>query len=137
MLNRTQELSPRLDADSVEGIDDAEDENVVTLVVPDGMEPGYILLVELDDGEEIEVPIPADLHPGDEFEILVGPSNGHESVKEPPTVPESHLPIEAHTRPQEPVAASRDDISESAGRELRTAAQRDDLAARTGRGLAG
>ena len=97
---------------------ETDDEDVVTLTVPDGMAGGDILLLELDDGEEMEVPIPAGLNEGDEFEI---------DLDNPPAVLARPDPAELVEPP--PLPKRLDPHFDSTGRELRTAAQRDDQAA--------
>ena len=124
LLKQTQALSPMNAVEQAEeASEDAEDEDKITLTVPDGMVPGdNILLVELDDGEEIEVLVPDNLRPGDKFDILVGPSTtAHDSVKQTP------MPTDAAACV--PVDARLHEAFESAGRELRTAAQRNDMTA--------
>jgi hypothetical protein len=120
LLKQTQVLSPRNAVEQAEeASEDPEDEDKITLTVPDGMSPGEILLVELDDGEEIEVPVPDDLRPGDTFDILVGPSIAYDSVKQ--------MPMPTNAAECVPIGARLDEAFESAGRELRTAAQRNDM----------
>ena len=45
---------------------------LITIAVPDGVEPGQALLVTGPDGEEIEVIVPEGVGAGDSFEVDVG-----------------------------------------------------------------
>ena len=44
-------------------------DNVIVMTCPDGVSPGQVLIASTSNGEEVEIEVPEDVRPGDEFEI--------------------------------------------------------------------
>ena len=66
---------------------DGDDGDYMTIVCPDAVSSGDLIVVDTPDGHELEVEIPVGVNPGTEFEIYVGGEDGEMRTSHPDLPP--------------------------------------------------
>lgn len=56
----------------LENLVDSDDEDFMTVICPDNVTEGQLILVTTPDGREVEADVPEGILPGDEFEVFIG-----------------------------------------------------------------
>ena len=79
---RLQAYAGQLEAATRSTVAEEDEDQILIVECPEGMSPGGALLVETEDGQEVEACVPEGILPGQEFEVRVQSAATQQRIKE-------------------------------------------------------